>query len=392
MSGGIPRADEKELFFTVEESRQRLAGVGGEMRRRGLDGLLVHTPENILYLSGYQTPGYYAYQCLLVTLTHDPVLLIRNGELGNVHAYSWLDQVLTYFDSDEPAEATAKAMAECGMQNMRVGVEMTSWFLTPRVYEDLRKRTPDVTWADGSGTVEGRRVRKSPQEIAYIRQAVRAAEAGMRAAIEAAQAGKTDNDVAAALHHAMIQAGSEYPALGPFVAAGRRSSIMHGIWGRHPIEAGQSIILEIGGVFNRYNGALMRTVSIGRPSRELEAMAAASEAANRTLIEHIRPGAGTADLHDLCMAELGRHGFAGTRKGRRCGYSIGLAFPPDWGEGHILSIIDKPDVPLEAGMVFHLPLSVRVYGKCGASFSETVLVTEAGHEVLTNFERKLFVK
>jgi Xaa-Pro dipeptidase len=386
------RKNEKELFFSLEEYQGRLASVREEMKRSDIDALLVNTPENILYLSGFQTPGYYAYQSLLVTHTHDPVLLIRDGEFGNAYAYSWLNNYVSYYDNEQPAEATARAMAEVGLSNKRTGLEMNSWFLTSRIYEELQRLKPDIVWTDASGTVERSRVKKSAREVEYIRQAVRTTEAGMRAAIEVAQAGKTDNDVAAALSHAMIEAGSEYPALGPFVAVGKRSSIMHGIWGRRPIESGQSIILEIGGVINRYNGALMRTISIGRPSRKLEAMAKASEEANRLLVENIKPGAMTADLHSLCMGELERHGYGGTRKGRRCGYSIGLAFPPDWGEGHILSIIDKPNVRLEPGMVFHLPLSVRVYREYGASFSETVLVTKTGHEVLTNFERKLFVK
>jgi Xaa-Pro dipeptidase len=269
---------------------------------------------------------------------------------------------------------------------------MTSWFLTPRIYEELRSGGGELRWVDGSGTVELCRVIKSAQETEYIRRAARAAEAGMRAAIDAAEPGKTDNDIAAALNYAMITAGGEYPALGPFVAVGKRSSITHGIWGRRPIEKGQSIILEIGGVFNRYNGALMRTVSIGEPNDEFKAMARASEEANRLLIENVKPGAMTADLYHLCMGELERHGFAGTRKGKRAGYSIGLAFAPDWGEGHILSMIDEPNVSLKPGMVFHLPLSVRVYGRYGASFSESIAVTETGHELLTSFERTVFVK
>ncbi len=43
-------------------------------------------------------------------------------------------------------------------------------------------------------------------------------------------------------------------------------------------------------------------------------------------------------------------------------------------------------------MVFHLPLAVRVYGRYGAAFSETVAITESAHEVLTDFPRELFVK
>jgi Xaa-Pro dipeptidase len=383
-------AAEKELFFSLDEYQSRLRAVRVEMERRGLDALVLTTPENILYLTGYQTPGYYMYQCLLVTSTHDPLLLIRNGEVSNARAYSWLGECLGYLDYENPAGTTAALLAEVGLTHRTIGLEMRSWFLTARVYEDLRQREPDTKWIDASGTVETCRLRKSPTEIEYIRRAARAAEAGMRSAIDATRVGARDNDVAAALSAAMIAAGSEYLSMGPFVAAGKRSTIFHGIWGRNLIEAGQSMNLEVGAVFNRYNAGLMRSVSMGKPSADQEKMGIAAEAANRRLVESIRPGAMTADLHACVDAELRRHGF-GPRTGLRCGYSIGLAFPPDWGEGHILSVINEPNVSLGAGMVLHCPLIVKDH-RYGAAFSETVLVTETGHEVLTDFERVLFVR
>ena len=88
-----------------------------EMERRGLDALVITTPENILYLTGYQTPGYYMYQCLLVMSTQDPVLLIRNGEVSNARAYSWLSECIGYFDYEDPADTTAALLVAAGLMN-----------------------------------------------------------------------------------------------------------------------------------------------------------------------------------------------------------------------------------------------------------------------------------
>jgi Xaa-Pro dipeptidase len=380
----------RELFFTLEEYQQRLQCVRAEMRRRNLDALLVHTPENILYLTGYRTPGYYMYQCLLIDANNNPALLIRNGEIGNAQAYSWVGDCFTYLDREDPVEATIEAIADRGWQG-RIGLEMRSWFLTARAYEDLTKTKSSIDWIDASGTVEQCRLIKSEQEVEYMRQAARAAEAGMRAAIEASREGATDNDISAALHFAMIEAGSEYTAMGPFVASGKRATLMHGIWGRYKVERGNTINLEIGASIHRYGAALMRAVSIGPPSHEVRTISNAAEAANRRLIESIRPGAMTADLYPLVAEEITKHGGPPPPKAQRWGYSIGLAFPPDWGEGHILSMNEVPNVRLEAGMTFHLPYCIRT-PRCSAAFSETVLVTETGHEVLTKFDRELFIR
>ena len=383
----------KDLSFEVVEFRERVRSVQMRMDAEGMDALLVHTPENIYYLSGHQTPGYYAYQCLVVPAAGEPTLLTRMGEHANARAYSWLSSIATYDDGDDPADATLRCLSEYDLKSGAVvGCELKSWFLTPEVYLALRERAKAVSLAPGDGLVESLRVIKSPAEIGYIRGAAAVAEAGMAAAIAAVEEGRTDNDLAAAIHHAMMSAGGEYPSMGPFVAVGPRSGIMHGIWGRRIIRRGDAVTFEIGGVFQRYNGALMRTVSVGRPDAELVARAATAEAANSAVIERIRPGAMTADIHAAAARTLEDHGFGGARKGRRCGYSMGIAFAPDWGEGHLASINDTPNVELRPGMVFHLPMSLRDFDKkVGAGFSETVLVTEHGKEVLTAFERRLFV-
>ena len=55
-------ATKKRLAFGLDEYRQRLANVRQQMATREIDTLLVNTPENIFYLSGHRTPGYYVYQ------------------------------------------------------------------------------------------------------------------------------------------------------------------------------------------------------------------------------------------------------------------------------------------------------------------------------------------
>ncbi len=383
----------RRLAFEAAEYEVRLRMVRARMEEAGLDALLVHTPENIYYLSGFQTPGYYMYQCLVVPRDGRPFLVIRRGEVGNLRSFSWVGEHVTYVDVDDPARVTAGALMDSGLARGRIGLELDAWFLTTRHYLTLKSALPGVGLVDASGTVERCRLVKSSTEVAYIRRACGAAEAGMRAAIEAIGDGVTDNLVAAELNRALIEAGSEYVALGPFVAAGYRSAIMHGTWGGGKvIRRGESVILEIGGAVARYNGALMRSASVGEPSDEFRRMAEASEAANRAVVEAIRPGVTAGAVHAACDAVFARYGLLDLRRGTRSGYSIGIAFPPDWGEGHILSLRDGEETVLEPGMVFHTPAAVRSYPRYGAAFSETVLVTEDGHEVLTSFERRLFVR
>lgn len=385
--------DARQLAFRPEEYEDRLQRVRSRMVEKGVDTLVVHSPENTYYLSGFQTPGYYMYQCLVVPLESPPFLVIRRGEIGNLKSFSFVEEYVPYVDMDDPAQATADALTNRSLVHGRIGLELGTWFLTTRHYLTLKSALSGAEMVDASGLVERCRLVKSAPEIEYIRRACRAAEAGMSAAVDAAREGVSDNHVAAELNRALIEAGSEYVALGPFVAAGYKSAIMHGNWGGSKIiRRGESIIVEIGGTVARYNGAVMRSVSVGEPSDELKKMADASEAGNWAAVQAIKPGATAEAVHQACNDVFAKYGLLELRRGTRSGYSIGIAFPPDWGEGHVLSLRDGEQTVLEPGMVFHIPSAVRNYPTYGASFSETVLVTETGHEVLTNFERKLFVK
>lgn len=72
------------------------------------------------------------------------------------------------------------------------------------------------------------------------------------------------------------------------------------------------------------------------------------------------------------------------------GYSVGIGFPPVWVERSVEIAEDSDDV-LQPGMVFHAHRALRIPGVMGVGFSETVLVTENGCELLTDHPRKLAV-
>lgn len=258
-------ASDKTLVFSVEEFETRVKRVREAMEAANLDLLLIHTPENIHYLTGYQTPGYYTYQCFIIPLEAEEVILTRLLEESNVIARSWVDRRVGYQDTEDPVEATCRTLENIGVAGKRVGVEKGSWFLTTANYEQLVAALPDAEFIDATGVVDKVRLIKSPAEVEYIRQAARAAENGMRRGLEAIAAGKTDTEVAAAVTSGIILENSEYTGLPPFVATGSNSAIAHATWEGRELEEGDAIFLEIPSSVKRYHAALMRTAVIGKP-------------------------------------------------------------------------------------------------------------------------------
>jgi Xaa-Pro dipeptidase len=375
----------KELYFSLEEYQTRLAGLRTRMAGQDIDTLLVTTPENVYWLTGYQTIGYSSYQCVVVGMEGDPLIVVRLLEEGIARRTAWTDNFLTYADGTDPVTATVKAIGQLGLSNPRVGVEEAAWFLTVRNYRKLTEALG--TLHDGSGLVEDGRKIKSAQEIEYIRLAARTTEAGMEAAAQAARPGVSENDIAAAAFDAMTRAGSEYMAIDPIVTSGPRSGIAHSTYLRRTIEPGDAILLEFGGCWHRYFGPIMRTVLVGDVPSEAERMTQVCIDALNAAIEAIKPGV-TSHIADKAARDvIDEFGFTDNYR-KRLGYSVGVGFAPDWGEGHIIHLNENDPMILEPGMVFHMPPALRRYGQWGVGMSETVLVTETGCEVLTGFRRE----
>jgi Xaa-Pro dipeptidase len=230
---------------------------------------------------------------------------------------------------------------------------------------------------------------KSPEELALIRRAARVCEAGMRAGVEAAKEGALDFEIAAAVHHGLIGAGGDYMSYPPFVNVGWSSSLVHNTWNGTRVRPGDLIFLEISGVVRRYGAALMRSVAVGPLDSEMERRDRIVHEVLARTIDAIRPGVTSGFVNETCLKAFATHGYEVMK---RAGYSMGINFPPGWSEGHFLDLSrDNPTV-LQPGMVFHIPQPFRVPGEQTVSTSETVVVTEDGCEVLTQFPRELLRK
>ena len=382
----------RRLAFKPEEYQRRYDLVLDNMKGAKLDALLVHSPENITYLTGYETPGYYGYHCLVIARGEQPVLVGRRIEiLTNVPEFSWLTSTAIVEDHRTPVDVTAGVIEKLGMARRKIGVEKSGWFFPINEYESLQARLSRSRLVDGSGLIESARVVKSDAEVEMIRQGVAIADKSAIAGIRATKPGVSEDQIAAAVYKKWCEEGAEYTGLPNFIASGRRSALCHATWRGRTLGANDHCIFELAASKNRYAGAVFRAATVGRVKPKIRRLSEASIEALLAVVDAMRPGAVSEKVDKVGRDIIKRAGF-GKFHHHRIGYSIGLNQPPDWGEGQIMSIRKGEKRVLEKNMTFHLVPGCLITGELGLVNSATVRVTDTGGEMLNTIPLKLFEK
>jgi Xaa-Pro dipeptidase len=125
---------------------------------------------------------------------------------------------------------------------------------------------------------------------------------------------------------------------------------------------------------------MMRTVFTGDPPKSVRKAAEIVQEARAHLLDAIRPGMTAGEIDQLNHNIINDNKLGGYLI-TRAGYSIGIAFPPSWDEGYILSLKSGENTPMQKGMTLHLlPWIYGVEDQYLVGMSETIQVTEDGCE------------
>jgi Xaa-Pro dipeptidase len=377
-----------EAPFHPDEYAARLRSIRTRMAQADMDLLIVTSPENICYLSGYESVGYFAQQALIVATAAEPALVIRALELPNAEASCVFEHIIGYHDHEGGSAAIARTVNEAG-GGRRVGVELRSRSLTNAQFAELGNVLPESVFADSFGIVEGARLIKSDAELACIRRAGEIVEAGMRASLGAVGSGRSEREVASAAYQATIEAGSDWTGAPAFVSSGPRSARAHTTWSDRCLAPGDPVFLEINAAVHRYHAAMMRPACIAPVPQRFRSMMEASRAGLDAALATIRSGAAVAGVDRACRTAIASGGWGETFR-LRSGYSMGLGFE-NFGEGPLFSLHQNNDAVLSEGMVLHIVPYLAESRFAGGAFSETVIVTADGCEPVCNVPREIAV-
>ena len=370
--------------FPPEELEARLAKVRAEMAEQDLDGLLIASPENIYYLTGLDHWGFFAAHVLAVPRDGRMILIARAMEGITVRNQVKNASFYGHADHEEVSDTVLKAMSDLGFREGRVALEERCLFLTPRNADLIKRGAPKAEWLDGSGLVDQLRLVKSKLEMDYTRQAAKAADAGMMAAIEAIGDGRTDYEVAGECQRAMCFAGSEYPGFGPFIRPTTRLGEEHTTWRGEAFVNGDAVFLELGAAFRKYQAPMGRLVYVGSAPRGVERSVEMAIEGMAAIAAAIVPGGKAGDAYAAWRDVAREHGLSDYER-HHCGYLVGIGFPPSWTGGSMVTgLAPNAELEMKIGMSYHLHSWFTDTDCVDYFISNTGMLTENGCEILTS--------
>ena len=390
----------KDLPFTAEEYGRRLAATRAAMERAGLEALLVTDPSNMAWLTGYDGWSFYVHQGVIIQHDADPIWWGRLQDSNGAVRTVWMadDCVWGYADSFvqstecHPMQDLAERLAYIGLDTARLGVEMENYYYSAKAHATLTAALPNAVLKDATALVNWQRGVKSDEEILFMRRAAMISEKIVDGLMERVEPGIPKNEVVAQVYVDALQGvdghWGDYPAIVPLLPSGTDAAAPHLTWDGRPFSTGEATFFEISGCYRRYHAPLCRTIFLGKPDDTILRAEAALVEGLEAGLDVARAGARACDIAAALAAPLERAGIA---RSARCGYPIGLSYPPDWGE-RTISLRAEDQTVLQPGMTFHFMPGLWMED-WGLEITESILIREDGPaETFCNRPRKLYVK
>jgi Xaa-Pro aminopeptidase len=347
------------------------------MDERGLDALVVASPENTPYLAGVLIPTqkFFRERLAIVLWPADgePTLIVCDLELDLARAGTWIQDLRWYVEFQRsPIASLVEVMNERGLARGRVGVEVT--FLIAKFWDELRESLPQVNWVPADDLLSEARVIKTEAEIELLSQANRATETAHLTAYQSIRGGESERELAERLMRSMLLSGADEVTF-CYLNAGARTGMRHLRPGDYQVQPGDLIKCDAGETYKGYWSDIARTVAFGQPRPEQRDTYRKLYEVHQECIAAAKPGVPAAEIFRVQKDGFERVGLPFTVP--HVGHSIGL-------EAHESPMLTPQATrALEPNMIIAIETRMLIPNKEGYHVEDVLQITETGARVLT---------
>ena len=371
------------IHFTKEELAERKSKVIKKLKKQNLDALLMFRQESMYWLTGYDTFGYVYFQCLVLTVRGELVLLTRVPDLRQAQNTSIIEDIRIWVDKDRanPTSDLKNILSELSLEKSNLGIEYEAYGLTGRNAISLNNSLEKFAILhDKSELVSCLRVIKSSAEIVYVKKAAALADKAMEAAWKYAHAKQNEAKILSEMQSVIFQGGGDYPANEFIIGSGKNALLCRYQSEKRKLDEIDQLSIEWAGTYKHYHSAMFRTIPIGKVNDKQKEMYSACLEALKACENKLKPGNKIGEVFDIHAEVLDRRGYKKSRM-NACGYSLGTTFAPNWRDWPML-YTGNP-VILAPGMIFFMHMILMDSdNQLAMNLGETYLVTTSGNERL----------
>jgi Xaa-Pro aminopeptidase len=356
--------------------------LASDLRERELDVLLVATPVNVRYLTGFTGTNGLALIDAGKAAAHRFLTDFRYDTQSAAQVPAAFDREIVTGDMLEGLVETLTASRERGG---RLGFDDAS--LTVKQHARLAELLGEG-WelVPCAGAVEGLRAVKDAGEIDRIRAASSLADEALRKTLEAGVVGRSERDVAIELELRMRRLGAEGASFPSIVAAGAHGALPHAEPRAREIRKDVLVTIDWGALHEGYCSDCTRTYATGEGissrAREIYALVLAAQEQG---LAAVKAGPNGKEV-DAVARDLIEAAGEGDHFGHGLGHGVGLEVH----EGPRLSRLASED-PLLVGNVVTVEPGVYLPRRLGVRIEDLVVITEGGQEVLSKLDKELTV-
>jgi Xaa-Pro aminopeptidase len=362
---------------------ERLARAVAATEAAGLDALLIGVGSDLRYLSGYEAMPLERLTVLVIRPGREPLLVVPQLERGAAEAgMRTRIELATWGETEDPY---ALAAGDLSARRVAVSATMPAMHLVP--FRAMLGRDVEIVLA--TAVLRELRMVKDPDEITLLRLAAQAADRVVGEIAAGRLIGRTEADVAREVRERLIAEGHE-EAHFAIVGSGPNSASPHHEASERVIEAGEPIVLDIGGTLGGYGSDITRTLWVtggdpgAGPDDRFRHLFAVLHGAQEAATRAVRPGIACAAVDAAARGPIEAEGF-GEAFFHRTGHGIGL-------EGHEDPyLVAGNHLPLRPGMAFSVEPGIYFPGEYGARIEDIVVCGEDGPIVLNEAPRALYV-
>lgn len=345
-----------------------------ELRRRGLDGMLVTDEKNQRYASGFPiTDG-----AVVVGLEKSWLITdSRYIEAAEAAVDGSLTEVVLY-DREHPLTGIIRSVC-AGMA--RLAAEDKK--LSHAGYLGYEKALGRELLPAGD-LFETLRASKTEEEIACMIEAQRISEKALETVLHIIKPGMTERQVAAELVYNMLKNGSEGNSFDPIVVTGSKTSLPHGVPGDKVIQSGDFVTMDFGSIKHGYCSDMTRTVAVGSASEEMRNVYDTVLRAQLAGIAAAKAGVPGKEIDAAARKVISDSGY-GKYFGHGFGHSLGLDIH------ELPNANPSGEAPMPAGVVCSAEPGIYIPGRFGVRIEDVMVIREGGAEIITKAPKELVV-